>query len=105
MREGALKQHERDADHVIFAQDTAIPFSRQAFTFPCCLVLMCARSSAHPEIITTSGSILSLLSRDQDVTMRPQVSIVISGRPKHGLDSQSTPPCLSSPRGIAGLLI
>jgi hypothetical protein len=48
---------------------------------------------------------LSILLRDQDVTMGPQVSIVISGRTKHGLDSQSTPPCLSSPRGIAGLLI
>ena len=34
--------------------------------------LMCVRSAAHPEIITTSGSILSILLRDQDVTMRPR---------------------------------
>ena len=69
------------------------------------LYLMCMRSATHHEIITTSGSILSILLRDQDVTVRPSVSIVISGRTKHGLDSQSTPPCLSFSHGVAGLLI
>lgn len=100
-----MEVNERDAYYDVVHSHPASPVAPAYSASPIIAYHTFAAKPAQLEIITTSGSILSLLSRDQDVTMRPEVSIVISGRTKHGLDSQSTPPCLSFARGVAGLLM